>query len=778
MMIERRKKSAFKPAGIGLALGLCLAWSPFALAGSFSGATTNLIPGVVNSGGQDGLSSANNNLIGDVGELGLSTYTSANYILQPGFSNLMAWPETVLNLSASTGTLPGSVTLKWTAPKADGSTGTAAAYEIRYATTAANSPAVSEAKFLLAHSVTDFMTVPAPSLFGTTEQLTITGLDGSTYYFAVKAQASWGGWSYLSNGTTVQNLAVSIVVSTDAPVRQNNATRATTLRLDVANNSRAGFGPVYVSSVNFMILDSNLAAFSQVNAHHLFNAIMLVRDSTSGLQGIYEPGIDITTAAYVPMNLITLDAQGGSTLTVSAQFISRSSVPAASTQTFFVVFEATQNASAYAPNNVFRVGFTPQTGISVNDVSSGQLESFIPPAALNTSSVTIIASSGPPTGTNWPYVTPSSASISADVATYFGPVLPSTRTYIASTDGTLRAVNSAGVLLWTFNTHPLSAINTSLDIRTDEGSNVYIYFADDNGDVYKIQDTGASPVETWSPSPSALGSVSARSLIDSGTKLYIAGSNNNVYCVYKSTGGQCTDWTHPVQVDAPISGTLCIDDRTGIKMAWVGLEDGKVVSLKTGDGSYYNYFQAGTMVKSSPYLDAGLAGSGNNLYITSTNGWLYARTSANLTTSPSGWSDFNAGAPIYSSPFPFYTATYSVPYIFFGDDAGRLHKISTATAHEALGGAWPFQAGGAIRSSPTVVPYWYIAGLAVGEDYVYFGCDDGYIYAVNANTGVLKTGWPVATGGAVRADPVIDQDVKTLTVGSGDGKVYTIYIGP
>ena len=111
-------------------------------------------------------------------------------------------------------------------------------------------------------------------------------------------------------------------------------------------------------------------------------------------------------------------------------------------------------------------------------------------------------------------------------------------------------------------------------------------------------------------------------------------------------------------------------------------------------------------------------------------------------------------------------------YIFFGDDAGRLHKVDV-TGASAPG--WPVQAAGAIRSSPVWVP-----GSAVGiaQNYVYFGCDDGYIYAFDADTGARRAGWPVATGGPVRADLVVDPDDRTLKVGSTDGKTYALSIGP
>jgi outer membrane protein assembly factor BamB len=223
---------------------------------------------------------------------------------------------------------------------------------------------------------------------------------------------------------------------------------------------------------------------------------------------------------------------------------------------------------------------------------------------------------------------------------------------------------------------------------------------------------------------------------------------------------------------------MSIDDQTGVNFGWIGLEDGNMVSFRTGDAANWKGYVDTTYqptpimpIKTSPFVNSAAAGANNNLYIASTNGRLYCRTSANLTVTPGGWTDFDAGSPIYSSPWVADLA--GGKFVFFGADNGKLYKVDAANGTLA----WAYQTGGAIKGMPVVVPGIYV-GMS-GQDYVYFGSDDGYIYALNAATGGIRgSTWPVKTGGPVRAAPVIDIEHRTLVVGSGDGKTYTLSIGP
>src|SRR5690606_20521633 len=76
-------------------------------------------------------------------------------------------------------------------------------------------------------------------------------------------------------------------------------------------------------------------------------------------------------------------------------------------------------------------------------------------------------------------------------------------------------------------------------------------------------------------------------------------------------------------------------------------------------------------------------------------------------------------------------------------DSGNSGLFDEFDLKEFGGVGWLFKAGGAINSSPVVV-----------KGAVYFGSDDGYLYAVNAADG--KRLWRFKTGGKVQTSPVIE----------------------
>jgi len=173
----------------------------------------------------------------------LDTYTVYPQITTAAASSDTTSPAAVTNLAAGTPTT-SSLVVSWTAPGDDASTGTATTYDLRYSTAT-----ITDGNFA---SATQVSGEPTPSVAGSSESKTVTGLSqGTTYYFALKTSDEVPNTSAISNipnGTTssssdttapaaVTNLAAStpttssLVVSWTAPGDDNNSGTATTYDL-------------------------------------------------------------------------------------------------------------------------------------------------------------------------------------------------------------------------------------------------------------------------------------------------------------------------------------------------------------------------------------------------------------------------------------------------------------------------------------------------------------------------------------------------------------------
>jgi hypothetical protein len=109
-------------------------------------------------------------------------------------------PAPVINVTASTGTAPGTVDLNWIAPGDDGTTGTASAYVVRY-----NTVPITESNWASSSNVSN---EPTPQVAGSVESMTVSGLvPGRTYYLALKTQDEVPNTSGVSNspGARTQN---------------------------------------------------------------------------------------------------------------------------------------------------------------------------------------------------------------------------------------------------------------------------------------------------------------------------------------------------------------------------------------------------------------------------------------------------------------------------------------------------------------------------------------------------------------------------------------------
>jgi phosphodiesterase/alkaline phosphatase D-like protein len=110
-------------------------------------------------------------------------------------------PDAVTNLATSAAT-SSTITLSWTAPGDDGSSGTAESYDLRYSTSAIDASNFS--------SATQVSGEPAPQASGSSESVVVSGLNAeTTYYFAIKTADEAGNVSTISNVPTGTTLAGS-----------------------------------------------------------------------------------------------------------------------------------------------------------------------------------------------------------------------------------------------------------------------------------------------------------------------------------------------------------------------------------------------------------------------------------------------------------------------------------------------------------------------------------------------------------------------------------------
>jgi hypothetical protein len=112
-------------------------------------------------------------------------------------------PEAITNLAASNPTAT-SVDLAWTAPGDDGASGTATTYDVRYSTSL-----ITAANF---GSATEATGEPTPSVAGSSESMTVSGLSiGTIYYFAIKTSDEIPNTSSISNVVNSTTLSATTI---------------------------------------------------------------------------------------------------------------------------------------------------------------------------------------------------------------------------------------------------------------------------------------------------------------------------------------------------------------------------------------------------------------------------------------------------------------------------------------------------------------------------------------------------------------------------------------
>jgi len=270
--------------------------------------------------------------------------------------------------------------------------------------------------------------------------------------------------------------------------------------------------------------------------------------------------------------------------------------------------------------------------------------------------------------------------------------------------------------------------------------------------------------------------LSTTVLYDYASNIYFGTVGQDVYCIGNTDGVDV--WVDTTTVGGAIeSAPASIEVPTlNYDEIYFGASDGKVYGFKAEDGTGSRIFDTGFgeagAIKTAPNIalqDPGSPATTRRLLLFGTeNGRFYAVNTANLSASEAdtGWATnpYVTGGSNFSAPW----VDLDSGYVFFGSQDGKLYALSLEDG--TMKANFPVNVGSPIDSWPLVY-----------NGVIYFGADDGKVYAVNVSTGQIVPGWPYDTGSPVKSGAaqhvIYDQEWNVLEVyimiGSDSGKIYT-----
>lgn len=276
-----------------------------------------------------------------------------------------------------------------------------------------------------------------------------------------------------------------------------------------------------------------------------------------------------------------------------------------------------------------------------------------------------------------------------------------------------------------------------------------------------------------------------------GSLIYIGSVDGTLYALRTADLTQNTSFN--LTIAESITSTAVAALRDGQDAIFMGGGDTRLYALNATGGvqpGFWPYLLSG-FISASPTLNV----TDGTIYIAGQNGLLagvcpngitrFALSTDSIQSSPASGADgilyfgsddrvlravqgdgpvkwaITASAPILAAPVLEVAANGTPVAIYAADRGGRVFKVDTSGRPVA---GFNFQAVAPISSSPA---------LAGGR--LYFGSDDGNLYAVNKDDGTVA--WTVATGGPIISSPAVAvgqaSDV-VVVVGSTDGRLYFV----
>ena len=357
------------------------------------------------------------------------------------------------------------------------------------------------------------------------------------------------------------------------------------------------------------------------------------------------------------------------------------------------------------------------------------------------------------------------------------------RIYLTSQNALNVIDSSNGLLEWTYPIDPSGASVASNSIPLIDASN-NIYFGARNSFLYSVN----SQERMFNWRYGVGGAIQGMPVVGDKNHIYVGANDARFYDFSGNSAATSTTtaiipmymlnvkhtnlspYTGPTITTIPaiywqapfISGNLFVSPSIAIDSSgalYLGSNDGYLYSLNSTTGSVNwltrvnNTNKAPFTSPNSIYTTPVIAPDGT-IYIGSNEGYLFALN----TNGTIKWS-YSAGYPLQSSPIIDGSGS-----IYFGA-GNNVYAVGDAGSQAYAKWLTPFVTNAHVNSSPALSP----------NGYLYFGSDDGYVYAINSFTGLLK--WAFDASGNLNIDPNANVPVHPIYTSASIDASLNVIIG-
>jgi outer membrane protein assembly factor BamB len=389
--------------------------------------------------------------------------------------------------------------------------------------------------------------------------------------------------------------------------------------------------------------------------------------------------------------------------------------------------------------------------------------------------------------------------------------------YIGTNTGSIYAIadiGDQGLPLWNYISPDQDAIAGTLALNLTYDKLFYTTATNLSSTLFAIQLIPlAIPTPLWEHT--FIGEICGTPSIDQNNNIYVITTmvdsvEGNIYA-FAQNGSGTPFWITNEPLPSTLAKNIAIDNTNNF-IYFISMGDLVVINMADGseEWTYLNDIQSNQFNNTIPVIDA----SSNIYFATGADNFLY---SINPVYRTFNWR-FQVDGIIQSMPI-----IGSNGHIYFGANDGNVYDLAgTINARIPLPGSPPLvpslQKPPIIPPSSAIVPMYmmnpqhtgiakslgpvslpttkwsadFVSGslfispsIAIGSDgTLYIGSKDGFLYAINPNTGNFIPGWPIELEEnpsnsslifpkAIYTTPAIGPD-GTIYVGSNEGKFYAL----